>query len=127
MTLRSEPFANIDVCASDEIADGGARIFKLPVGQQEICVLVLRSGADYFSYLNRCPHFGVPLAAADAQLIFQSNHWIKCNVHYAKFRWRDGFCESGDCAGESLEILPLDIKNGTIRIQLPNIDFAGQE
>ena len=69
--------------------------------------LLLRSGDTVHAYVNRCAHFGVPLAAKPEQLIFKPHASISCNVHYARYRWSDGFCESGDCAGESLLPIPV--------------------
>ncbi len=72
-------------------------------------VLLLRSGDEVKAFVNRCAHFGVPLAAKQEHLIFKSNTSITCNVHYARFRWNDGFCEYGDCEGESLSPIPLQM------------------
>ena len=79
--------------------------------------LLLRSGADVNAYVNRCAHFGVPLAAKQEQLIFQPHQSLSCNVHYARYRWSDGVCESGDCEGESLRAIPVVVDAlGDIRI-----------
>lgn len=72
-------------------------------------LLVLRSGEVVFGYLNRCAHFGVPLAASVERLIFKPHLSISCNVHYARYRWADGYCELGDCEGESLLPVPLTV------------------
>jgi nitrite reductase/ring-hydroxylating ferredoxin subunit len=37
-------------------------------------------------------------------------------VHYARYAWRDGRCEAGDCAGEGLIPVPLDLVGGEVRI-----------
>lgn len=91
-------------------------MFVLPVESGDFHLLVLRSGENCFAYENRCPHFGVPLAARDEQLIFTSHESVSCNTHYARFRWQDGFCESGDCAGESLAPIALAVHDGKISI-----------
>ena len=69
--------------------------------------LLLRSGDTVHAYVNRCAHFGVPLAARQEQLIFKPHASITCNVHYARYRWSDGVCELGDCVGESLMPIPV--------------------
>lgn len=91
-------------------------MFALPTGTGEFRLLVLRSGQQCFGYENRCPHFGVPLAARDDQLIIRPHETVSCNTHYARFRWHDGYCEFGDCAGESLVQLPLSIAGGEVRL-----------
>ena len=72
-------------------------------------LLVLREGNTVRAFANRCAHFGVPLAAQASQLIQVPLRSITCNVHYAKYRWADGSCESGECEGESLVPVPLAV------------------
>lgn len=72
-------------------------------------LLLVRGGPDVHAFVNRCPHFGVPLAARQEQLLQKPGVSISCNVHYARFRWSDGLCESGDCKGESLITVPLKL------------------
>lgn len=80
-------------------------------------VLLLRSGAEVRAYVNRCAHFGVPLAARQDLLIFKPHTSITCNVHYARYRWDDGLCIAGDCEGESLLPIPVTVEaSGSIRI-----------
>jgi nitrite reductase/ring-hydroxylating ferredoxin subunit len=116
MMNSTVPVTGFKVCSLGEIPDGGGRIFQFSTEQVNFGLLVLRSGDCCYGYINRCPHFGVPLATCDSQLIYEQNHWVKCNVHYAKFRWQDGFCEAGDCEGESLQSVPLEVKNGQILV-----------
>ena len=83
-------------------------------------LLLLRSGQEVKAYVNRCAHFGVPLAARQDLLIFQAHTSLTCNVHYARYRWADGVCESGDCVGESLIPVPLQVSDsGALRIAIP--------
>lgn len=51
----------------------------------------------------------MPLAAKQAQLIYTPHASVTCNVHYARYRWTDGSCESGECEGESLLPVPLSL------------------
>lgn len=114
--LPSAPAAGTPVCALADIADGGGRMFAFASGDKEFRLLVLRSGTTCLGYVNRCPHFGVPLAARDDQLLLSPGRWVKCNTHYARFRWQDGYCEFGDCEGESLLPVPLHLRADMIRI-----------
>ena len=108
------PIPGFMVCPLEEIPDGKGRICDILIDQRELRLLVLRSGNCCYGYVNRCPHFGAPLAKCDSQLICESNLWVKCNVHYARFRWQDGFCEAGECEGESLQSVPLEVQDGKI-------------
>jgi len=71
--------------------------------------LLLRSGMQVKAYVNRCAHFGVPMATRQDLLIFTPLASVSCNVHYARYRWSDGVCEAGDCVGESLLTIPVTV------------------
>ena len=91
-------------------------MFVLPTEGEPLRVLILRSGEQFLAYENYCPHFGVPLADRDAQLILTPHRTVSCNTHYARFRWHDGFCEFGDCEGESLAAVPIQAIDGALVI-----------
>jgi nitrite reductase/ring-hydroxylating ferredoxin subunit len=92
---------------------------------QPFRLLLLRESEQVRAFVNRCPHFGVPLAAKPTQLISKPGTSITCNVHYARFRWSDGVCESGECVGEGLMPVPLDIADdGRIVIAVSEIPHA---
>lgn len=104
----------------DDLTDGQALMRDLPArahGAPPFRLLLLRSGQDVRAYANRCSHFGVPLAEKQQQLIYTPHAHLTCNVHYARYRWQDGACEAGDCAGEPLIPIPLVVAaDGGIRI-----------
>ena len=106
----------------NDLADSGATMLELPVPanaaqSNPFRYLLLRDGANVKAYVNRCAHFGVPLAARQDLLIFKPLASVSCNLHYARYRWSDGVCESGDCEGESLLAIPLQLQdNGDICI-----------
>jgi nitrite reductase/ring-hydroxylating ferredoxin subunit len=109
------PSAGTPVCALADLPDGGGRMFAFPCAGGEFRLLVLRSGDRCLGYENRCPHFGIPLAARDEHLILKPHESVCCNTHYARFRWEDGYCDSGDCVGESLPAVPLAVVDGIVR------------
>jgi nitrite reductase/ring-hydroxylating ferredoxin subunit len=88
------------------LPDGIPTMLALPA-EPPFRYLLLRSGAEVKAYVNRCAHFGVPLAAKQEQLIFQPHQSLSCNVHYARYRWSDGMCVAGDCEGERLLPIPV--------------------
>lgn len=96
------------------LIDGQVTMHSPPPGQTDIAekpfrVLLLRSGTQVRAYVNRCAHFGVPLAERQDLLIFRPHISVTCNVHYARYRWEDGMCISGDCEGESLLSIPVTV------------------
>jgi len=123
--MTSKPICGVDstphklpsglvVCLLADIPDGRGRMFSFSLECGEFRLLLLRSGATCFGYENRCPHFGIPLAARDDQLILSSHVSVSCNAHYARFRWADGYCEKGDCEGESLIPVALVVRDGQV-------------
>ena len=99
----------------DDIADGGGHVLAIGPENEAFRILLLRSGDSVRAWLNRCPHFGVPLALKNEWLIVKPGQSVSCNVHYAHFRWQDGLCEDGDCEGEHLIALPVTVTDREIR------------
>lgn len=104
------------MAALSEIADGGAAFWTCGDGPKTFRLIILRSGEQAFGYVNRCAHFGVPLAEKIEQLIFKPHQSLSCNVHYARYTWQEGYCEFGDCEGENLLRVPLEVSAGVVRI-----------
>ena len=98
----------------DALQDGQVllqQVFAADVKAQQnpFRILLLRSGEEVKAYANRCAHFGVPLAAKQEHMHFVPHVSLSCNVHYARYRWSDGVCDSGDCVGEALIPIPLHV------------------
>ena len=112
------------VCSLESLPDGVASIVVVRTcstngadDTRSVSLLLLRTGDSIAAYLNRCAHFGVPLARTQQQLLFTPNVSLRCNVHYAEYRWSDGHCLSGECDGEPLVPVPVDLEpGGDIRI-----------
>ena len=98
-----------------ELPDGGAVFWTCGEGKETFRLVILRSGDAVFGYVNRCAHFGVPLAEKIEQLIFKPHQSLSCNVHYARYNWQDGRCENGDWDGEGLLPVPLEVVGGEVR------------
>lgn len=101
------PHSDMVLCHWDDLPDGQAILRK--------DLILLRSGERIRAFINRCAHFGVPLAAKESQLIFTPHRHITCNIHYARYRWEDGICDTGECRGESLTPVTVHVAaNGDI-------------
>ena len=122
-TLPHAPAPGTRLATLADLPDGQPTMLALDTGGgpgQPFRLLLLRSGAQVTAFVNRCAHFGVPLAEKQSQLIFKPHATITCNVHYARYRWLDGVCDAGDCAGESLMPVPLEQdEQGQLRIGSP--------
>ena len=110
--LPGAPAVGTALVPLDELIDGQAMLHTIaPANPADPAfrLLLLRSGPEVKAYANRCTHFGVPLAAKQEHLIFVPHASLTCNVHYARYRWSDGTCESGECEGESLTPVPVRV------------------
>ena len=116
--LPSAPAVGTALVPLDKLVDGQARLHSIePASPADKAyhLLLLRSGSEIKAYANRCAHFGVPMAAKQEQLIFVPHASLTCNVHYARYAWSDGRCESVECAGESLIPIPVQVDaNGMV-------------
>lgn len=123
--LPNAPMPGTELGRLQVLMDGQATMHTLYGADPEekpFRVLLLRSGSQVCAYVNRCAHFGVPLAERQDLLIFQPHISITCNVHYARYRWTDGVCIAGDCEGESLLPIPVTIDaTGRICIAAENL------
>ena len=104
------------VCSLDDLPDGMAKEFLFGEGRQAFRLLVLRSGPRVFGYVNRCPHFSIPLNVEPDRFTLFEHEYIYCSTHCAMFRFEDGYCEDGPCAGASLEPVPLFLNGNVVRI-----------
>jgi nitrite reductase/ring-hydroxylating ferredoxin subunit len=110
--LPNAPAPGTELGHMQTLPDGQATMHTLDSVNPEnkpFRVLLLRSGPQVRAFVNRCAHFGVPLAERQDLLIFQPHTSITCNVHYARYRWSDGVCIAGDCEGESLLAIPVTV------------------
>lgn len=117
--LPGVPTPGTAICRLDELLDGGVTLIVPPgvptEGPAPFSLLVLREGDVVRAFLNRCPHFGVPLSRTQQHLKFVSGESLTCNVHYSRFRWRDGLCDRGDCVGDALTAVPVTLaENGVV-------------
>jgi len=112
-TLPNAPAPGALLGHLHDLADGEARMLVWAGTQgnadKAFRYLLLRSGTTVRAYVNRCAHFGVPLAQKQEQLQYQPHTSITCNVHYARYDWHSGRCLGGECDGEGLLPLPIAV------------------
>lgn len=100
------------LCTETEIAEGEARVFALGGGPLREVILV-REGGTLRAYRNECPHQPLPL---NIDRLRTAGREMLCDHHPARFRFADGYCTEGPCAGASLVALPLELRDGLVRI-----------
>lgn len=112
------PAPGTDLCALEDIPDGQAKDFAFGEGTEAFRLLVLRSGENVWGYINKCPHFGVPLNVEPGRFTLFDHTYLYCSVHCAMFRFEDGYCEDGPCTGDSLVKVPLMINDTRVCIAM---------
>ncbi len=95
------------LCRFDEVPDGGARVIAEETAGRPI--VIVRRGDRVWAYVNRCPHFSVPLDFVPGNVSCYRSQVLMCAHHSALFRFDDGRCIDGPCKGASLDSVPVEI------------------
>jgi len=107
------------LCRVDEIADRSGRGFTVTLDGVETDIMVVRVGGAVRAFVNSCPHLGMNLDwQPDAFFDFERRH-ILCGVHGALFRVGDGVCIYGPCTGRALTPVPVEVRDGEVRLAPP--------
>jgi nitrite reductase/ring-hydroxylating ferredoxin subunit len=97
----------MQLCRLADVPDGGARV--IDAAHADAPVIVVRRGARVWAYANRCPHFSVPLDFEPGRVSCYRAQVLMCAHHSALFRFEDGHCIEGPCAGASLDALKVEV------------------
>ncbi len=109
----NRPADGTTLCEMAEIPDQGGREIAFGEGRENFKVLLLRRGAQVWSYLNYCPHFSLPLNY-EPQTFVTLDGLIMCAHHAAFFNVDDGRCVDGPCVGDGLVPLPSHVSGGVV-------------
>ena len=107
-----------------DITDGGARNYVLQLRAGRFHGFVVRQGEQAFGYVDRCPHWHLPLARTLDDYLAPGGARIQCGWHGALFQVDDGRCVAGPCAGGRLLPWPVEVVNGLVRT---SADHAANE
>jgi nitrite reductase/ring-hydroxylating ferredoxin subunit len=103
--------AGMRLCRLVDVPDGGARVVN--AGHADKPVVVVRRGECVWAYVNRCPHFSVPLDFEPGEISCYRAQVLMCAHHSALFRFEDGHCIEGPCAGAALDPLKVEVDSGS--------------
>lgn len=106
----------LSLCAFNELQDPGSKGVTLECDSRLFDLFVVRQGGEVRVYLNSCPHTGGPLDWVPDQFLSIDRRHIQCATHDALFRWEDGVCIAGPCAGDVLTALPARVEAGEVRL-----------
>jgi naringenin degradation protein FdeD len=113
----SRPRAGTALCRAEDLADRQAEEFVFgtspddPVGYR---VFVVRDGERVYGYVNLCPHMSLTLNLLPDRFVSLDREFLVCSNHGAQFRMDDGYCVWGPCLGQSLEPVPIEIRDGVV-------------
>jgi nitrite reductase/ring-hydroxylating ferredoxin subunit len=99
------------------IPDGGARsIEQQQTDGSTRGVILVRRGKDVWAYVNRCPHFSQPLDFEPGEFATYDAQILMCAHHSAMFRYEDGVCIDGPCAGHRLDPVAVELVGEAVRV-----------
>lgn len=119
---RAHPYAppvGTVLCGLADVPLGGVREVAFGPGLDGFRILVVRTQAYLRAYRNLCPHYRIPLNVRPDEFIVVAGEEIWCANHSAVFRLADGYCVDGPCKEASLEPIPVDVRDGSIRLGTP--------
>ena len=116
-TLRNAPKPGTRLCQLTDIPDGEGKEFVFGSGYHAFRMFVVRRGDSAWGYINRCPHFSIPINVQPDRFVTSDHSLIMCANHTATFRYDDGYCIDGPCRGASLDPVPIHDTNGLIQIE----------
>ncbi|MFM7205008.1 MAG: Rieske (2Fe-2S) protein [Myxococcota bacterium] len=88
-------------------------------GGQRHHLLTYRLEGQIFCWVNRCPHWQIPLGLLDGMSLPSSDAVLTCGTHRARFHPQTGECLVGPCLGESLLRVPVTQALGHVFFYLP--------
>jgi len=113
----NEDNAGAALCPLAEIPERTGKGFTISRHGAELEILVVRVGDAAYGYVNCCPHYGITLEWMKDRFVDHDREHIQCSTHGARFRFTDGYCVWGPCAGYSLAPVPLVVRDGLIHIR----------
>jgi nitrite reductase/ring-hydroxylating ferredoxin subunit len=108
-SLPHAPAPGTPLGTLDEVGDSG-REFTFGQGLGTFRLFVVRlAGGGVRGYVNRCPHYSLPLNVRPDQFLTRDGAHIMCRQHLALFDRESGACLSGAAEGTALTQVSLTI------------------
>ncbi|KGV53522.1 Rieske (2Fe-2S) protein [Burkholderia pseudomallei] len=110
--------AGLKLCRVADVPDGGARVIDTAQAGESTggSIVVVRCGEQVWGYVNRCPHFSVPLDFEPGEVLCYRDQVLMCAHHSALFRFEDGLCIDGPCAGAALDAIGIEVSEGYVTL-----------
>ncbi len=98
----------------NELAEMEAKGYIGRVAGMQRNIFAVRREGEIYVYLNQCPHVNSLIDHIQGQFFAPDGVHLRCGMHGAIFRIEDGVCIDGPCEGESLQRLPIEIRDGGV-------------
>jgi len=108
------PPPGVALCSFEAIPEGGCHGVTLGPLQNPLDILLWRRQGTVRAYVNRCPHFSLPLNAQPQKFLLMSGDRIMCAWHCAVFDLQTGRCLDGPANGMWLEELSIALVCGQV-------------
>ena len=99
------------ICPANAIAPEETRGFVISDthSTNQLDLIIWHTHDGLRGFVNRCPHFGLPLETLPDRFLNASGDALVCSAHGAVFD-ATGFCLAGPCQGKALVPLELDVR-----------------
>jgi nitrite reductase/ring-hydroxylating ferredoxin subunit len=110
-----------EVCAADALCDGGdgVRFTWTDASGTPRAAFVVRHRGAVRAFVNRCPHRFAELDWLPGRFFDGDGLYLVCSMHGALFEADTGSCVAGPCAGDALEPLACEEREGRVRVSCP--------
>lgn len=107
------------ICSEETLLDGTSLKFLFLEGDRPIEAFLIRFAGQYHAYRNCCAHMALTLDLDDNDFFTIDSRALICKTHGAVYNPDTGLCFSGPCYGESLERLPVEVREGAVFLITP--------
>jgi phosphoglycolate phosphatase len=118
--LHKDSAAWLDICAAQDLAEGGlGHRFDIPALQET--GFVVRTQGLARAFLNRCQHVAIELDWQPGQFFDAEGRYLVCSTHGALYEPDSGLCIGGPCRGQRLTAIAVREQDGRIEVNLESI------
>jgi nitrite reductase/ring-hydroxylating ferredoxin subunit len=105
------------ICSVGALADGTSLKFRVTGGDRGGEAFLIRFDGRYYAYRNVCAHMALGLDLDDNDFFTVDGTALICKTHGAVYVPDSGLCFSGPCYGESLDPLPIAVRDGAVILE----------
>lgn len=104
----------------EQFEESGSKGYSLK-GLDGVPFFVVHKKGKLNAYRNQCPHTGAPLEWLANEFLDLDKSFIECAIHGALFRPDTGLCLRGPCAGQYLQGLASEVRDGHLMVDVSTL------